>query len=441
MVELKQVGEGLSLGGVYTLEHWIRGDGAGSFFAARTGEGERLLVKVAPDSGQAAEDQLALWQRARQLRHAHLLYVRDAGRTEIGGAGYVYGVFENPDEVLSSAIEQEPLSREDTRTVLEAALSALRYLHSQGLVHASVDAQHVVAVGETVKLTTDSLRESDDLEGHAEDVRQLGVLVQTLRAPEPLDDTMATIVRHATEPDARNRWTLAEIDRELRNAPVTEPPAPVTAEPEPVIAAESVPAPSPVMPVVAAEPVVPPAPTLPPTPTLPAPVHHRDAGAASPGGFPKWIFAGVAALLLFILVANLRRKPESSQAPRPAQPGVERVAPPPSKLPERPARSEAAREVEPKPSPLVPASTGGRAMWRVIAFTYTSRELASQKAKQVNERWPEMRAGVFSPKDKRGYYYLVALGGRMNRVEASRLQRKARGLGLPRDTYVQNYSE
>jgi eukaryotic-like serine/threonine-protein kinase len=51
-----------------------------------------------------------------------------------------------------------------------------------------------------------------------------------------------------------------------------------------------------------------------------------------------------------------------------------------------------------------------------------------------------MSASVFSPKGQRGYY-LVALGGRMTHDDAVRLQRSARGKGLPRDLYVQNYSD
>jgi hypothetical protein len=79
-------------------------------------------------------------------------------------------------------------------------------------------------------------------------------------------------------------------------------------------------------------------------------------------------------------------------------------------------------------------------MWRVIAFTYRSRDLAAKKVKQINDRWPGLHAVVFAPKSLRGYY-LVALGDRMEREDATSLLNKARRLGLPRDAYVQNYSE
>jgi hypothetical protein len=79
-------------------------------------------------------------------------------------------------------------------------------------------------------------------------------------------------------------------------------------------------------------------------------------------------------------------------------------------------------------------------VWRVIAFTYRTRSAAEKKVQQLNEYHPGLNATVFSPKDVGGYF-LVSLGGRMTHEEAVRIQRTARGKGLPRDLYVQNYSQ
>ena len=79
-------------------------------------------------------------------------------------------------------------------------------------------------------------------------------------------------------------------------------------------------------------------------------------------------------------------------------------------------------------------------MWRVIAFTYRTRAAAAKKVQQLNQYHPGLNAAVFSPKGNGGYY-LVSLGGRMTKEEAVRLQHSARGKGLPRDLYVQNYAE
>lgn len=392
MGDFNELKEGMTLDGVYTLEHWMRNDETGGFFAVLNESGERLLAKLIPEQDGDSEEQFATWDRSRQLRHPHLLDVRNVGVAELAGERYIFAVFEYPEDVLASALEQGPLSETETLDVLEAALSALRYLHGQGMVHGRVDAWHIVAVGETVKLASDALRESGDLEGHPEDVRQLGELVRTLRDPEPLSELLATVVQNATAEDPRERWTLAEIASVLAPPPASvavsvEPPAPLP-EPQPVIAPEPQ--------------------------AVPVPLPHP------PAAIPKWIYAGVAVLLLFIAFFNLRRRPEPTPATTTIPAAVMTQAP---------------------PTPPVTASVPpAQAMWRVIAFTYRSRDIATKKAEQINNRWPDLRAEVFAPKAPGGYY-LVALGDGMKRDEATRLQRKARSLGLPRDTYVQNYSE
>jgi eukaryotic-like serine/threonine-protein kinase len=423
MVFLKGLGEG-TLAGRYTLEQWLGGDNGSAFFAASLDDGERALVKVVPMAAVDAREQLAAWQRTRHLRHPHLVTLCDFGDMETAGEDYLYAAFEYPDDNLASAIEHGPISEAEARDVLNAALEALRYLHGQGLVHGAIGPQNIVAVGNTIKLATDSLRESDDLEGHAEDVRQLGELTRTLLAPNEIGEPLRTVVLKATEPDLRNRWTLAEIANLMRTSPVPPEPAP-----QPIITPEPIkPEPQP-EPVVAAV-----APAIPPV------ERRTPVERAAPIGFPRWIFAGLAVVLLLILALNLRRKPDTPvrSAPATAEPASQPQPLPPAPRPAEP--KEAARDAQLPAVPPQPARASGRAMWRVIAFTYTSHDAAAKRAKRVNERWPDLHASVFSPKERRGYY-LVALGGRMTHEDAVKIQRKARSAGLPRDTYVQNYSD
>lgn len=398
MVDFNELLAGSSIG-PYTLERPVREDGGGAFFAVLTNGGERLLLKLAARDGSEEEQQFAAWQRSRLLRHPNLLDIRDTGTAELGGRDYIYAVFEYPDDILATAIEQGPVSEQEARGVLEAALAGLRYLHSQGMVHGAVDAAHIVAVGESIKLASDGLHESGDLEGHAEDVRQLGELVRALRPPEALDGTLASIVRHATAADPHERWTLAEIAAALEPTPAVAPPLP-----------EAVPR------------------IVKPVPVVHTPAKRLEQPLRE--GFPKWILAGVGVLLLLIVMLNLRRKPEAV----PITPTA------PAPVPTQPPAPAPVRPVAPPPRLAASASPVSAAIWRVIAFTYRSHDSAAKKVKQINARWPDLRAGVFTPKGLRGYY-LVALGNRMDHDDAARLQKRARRLGLPRDTYVQNYDE
>ena len=156
-----------------------------------------------------------------------------------------------------------------------------------------------------------------------------------------------------------------------------------------------------------------------------------DSTLRAPNRFPKWVLVGAAGVVLLILGLNLFRGPEPPAEPAAATSSAPIVVAPP------------VRPASPAPEPIQsePASKpaqGGKAVWRVIAFTYRTHDAAARKADQVNQRHPDLEATVFSPKEKKGYY-LVALGGPMRREDAVRLQKKARAAGLARDVYVHNF--
>ena len=81
----------------------------------------------------------------------------------------------------------------------------------------------------------------------------------------------------------------------------------------------------------------------------------------------------------------------------------------------------------------------GAPIWRVIAYTYNAKSHAEKKAKTINEKHPAFHAQVFTPKGDRAPYF-ISLGGRMTLAEAERLQRDARSKGMPKDTFVRNFT-
>jgi hypothetical protein len=74
----------------------------------------------------------------------------------------------------------------------------------------------------------------------------------------------------------------------------------------------------------------------------------------------------------------------------------------------------------------------------VIAFTYRTYDDAARMAGEVNQRYRDFQASVFSPAEKQGYF-LVSLGEPMSREDAMRLQAKARAEKLARDVYVKRF--
>jgi len=59
---------------------------------------------------------------------------------------------------------------------------------------------------------------------------------------------------------------------------------------------------------------------------------------------------------------------------------------------------------------------------------------------EINRKWPQLKAEKFTPAGSGPPYY-VALGGRMTRTEAVRLQQRAISSGLPSDTFVRNFKK
>jgi hypothetical protein len=445
MTHLRERWEGVSLCGKYTLEQWLGGDDSAAFFQTSLApDGSRAVVKLVPEAVVDGAGLLDLWHRTRQLRHPNLVELLDCGRAALGGEIAFYALFEFPDDTLASALSRSPLNQEESREVLDSVINALRYLHAQGLVVGALDPGHIVAVGDRVKLSTDALREAETSSAYREDVRLLGNLwQQALMSASPKS---AEIAVHTADPNAETRWTLAEISSALaggyREDPVpTLPPPPLNvlsqvSVPQVSVAQVSEP---PISEPQASEPQAsepqvsePQAVLHNDTPALP-PSHRRAPEPAASSGFPKWIVVGAAGVVFVILGLHWRGPSDvatQSQATSVSLP-VETAAPPPL-----------AKSASPKPAvrtPPKPSPAAGQEIWRVIAFTYHTRDAAAKKAQQLNEYHPGIHAAVFVPKDNGGYY-LVSLGGRMTREEAERLQRSAQGRGLPRDLYVQNYS-
>lgn len=118
--------------------------------------------------------------------------------------------------------------------MLGPVADALGYLHGKGFVHGRLTSSNIMAVGEQVKISSDTVRHGGS---PADDAWSLGELLREALAPRVpgqdaagLPEPFADIVRHCLDPDPQRRWSMAEISARLggsESRPAAAPPAAV----------------------------------------------------------------------------------------------------------------------------------------------------------------------------------------------------------------------
>jgi hypothetical protein len=479
------------LEGGYQLEAILAADEREATFKTRVlgDPAANAFAKLFVAGESEAEQQAADWLRARQLAGRYLALPLGAGHTHKDGATLAYVVARRADETLNDALAERGLSKEEASEVLLALARGLEQLHSHGLVHGCVSPEQIVAVGDSIQLSTESVRNVDrdplaysprpryraPESGHFNstpeaDIWCVGATLieiltqqrcgeecaeQAAKLPPPFDRLALKCLE--TDPAARPKPHELEallLDRpraESKKAPLApRAPRPVTV---PAAANGSV----------AAPPVIP----MRPRPTGSRPMGSRQ----DPKLRAWWIYAAAGIVVVLALIWLLRPRQQAitntkpaatASAPTPRGTAWESktITPDDGRPPARPAPSStsagptasapiasAARpgtSIAPAPSAPPPAASTANSsefvkgpVWRVVLYTYATQADADNKAQSVNAKYPSLGAETFSPGG--GSPFLVVAGGRMNRDEAARLRQKVRGMGLPRDSYIQNY--
>ncbi|HEY4010222.1 MAG TPA: SPOR domain-containing protein, partial [Acidobacteriaceae bacterium] len=323
------------------------------------------------------------------------------------------------------------------------------------LVHEHIEPVNVLAVGETVKLRSDCVRECvadiefNTPEGCAElrrrDLHDFGMLLVECLTLEKrynpglnLPDMFRRLIPHMLD----GSWSLEQIGQML-NASA----APAIAHaPNGASAAAANPQRKTAKDRKAEEPVRQEVLPLDEADASRADQQRRTAAtneptlrarrelsqAPSSAKLRPWLLAGVAGVIVCIFVIWHFVSSKPRQAAVPAAAVAAQSGPAVSAAPSQPALP-ASVPAAAAPTPVAAHAPG----WYVIAYTYNHQGQAQTKAGRLNDRHHGFHAEVFSPRG--GAPFLVSLGGPMSESEAKTLQERARRSGLPRDTYIRNY--
>ncbi len=511
--------EGRTIAEAYPLKKLVRPEGRSAFFLTTNGTGTPAMVRLIEAHFDESEI-LERWKTVSEIRQENLVVMRKFGETMLDGTPLVYAVMEPTEITLEELLQNRTLTTEEARQLAAALMGALTALHAKDLVHEHIEPANIVAVGETVKLRSDCVREANlagdaaaDMETRkAADTHAVAVvLLEALTGRRSLQGS-ATLLPSPFDGIIRNglsgKWGLSEMAAALgpvspaQVAAATSAPRTTAAQKdsgsgvkEQAVVKESE---------VSAEARVQgkpksaeAAPTLfdkgsadesaasasvdtlkgamasgvagrtaagraaaskatasewgPESEALPKPhlpaqapdVRHRIVKPVeeAPRRMGMWIAAAVVLLAVIFFGWRMTHSSPaagaSEDAPRAA---ATTPAPAPANAPAaQPAtRPSAGRSLAGSPGTAIAAPGGGKTQWRVVAYTYNREAQAQEKADALKREHPALNPEVFSPNGRAPY--LVTVGGAMSRDEAEAFKRKARGQGLPRDLYAQNYS-
>ncbi len=472
--------EGRTIDGAFPLKKLLLPEGRSAFFSTSNGKGVPTVIRLIA-SHFDEEEILARWRGVEALGHPNILKIEHYGQLVLDDTTVVYAVLEPVDASLAEVITGQRLTVAEARQLASSLASALDVLHMHGFVHEHVEPANVFAVGEVVKLRGDCIRETPEgergLDAKRRDVHDLAaVLLRALAQAETLE--VATRVQPLPAPFdeiVRNglsgAWGLGQITAVLdAKGPAVSvtPSSPATSTAIPVVerkdaakasiepaSGRDAPEPRPVK-----------GKFVPPTAR---PLFVMDGGRRS---LPrvKWLVvaAGLAVLLVFWLIwhiahgrsANQNVETQASSIDSPAASSVNSpatAAPGSGQAGAGPASTghagtgqagtnPAAKQAAAGPSaagkkPLPAQGNAGadvREQWRVVAFTYNHADQAQKKVETIAQQHADLHPEVFTPTGRAPY--LVTVGGVMSRDQAFAFAQRVRGLGLPRDTYAQNYS-
>jgi hypothetical protein len=466
--------EGRTIDGDFPLGKLLQPEGRSAFFLTSNGTGTPTVIRLI-ESHFDDEEILARWRGVAALDHPNLAKLRKFGKAELDGTQLVYAVMEPAEANLGEIVSERRLTVAETAQIASSLVAALGALHANGFVHEHVEPGNVFAVGEEIKLRSDCIREAPEGEEgrelKREDVRALaGILLRALTQRRTLEEAAGELPLGApfeaiVRKGMSGEWGLGEMEAAL--APTTVSIDLHTAEAGPEFEAASGAEP--------AERLVASAAAAPVTRLERSGMLARDEREDTGYSTGLKIVLGLSVLVLALISWRMfhARQPESGGAARvaAASTGVGAGASPaeverlkkPSALVQA-GRGGSAREPVPVTeknssaavAPVVkgpvaaasaPVATpvsatardaaSGPVQWRVIAFTYNHEDQAKAKAARVAGQHPELRPEVFTPSGSAPY--LVTIGGAMGRSDAYALAQKARGDGLARDVYAQNY--
>lgn len=161
--------EGRTVDGKYLLGNYLGGSEASAVFRTRIAnagakqDAADAAIKLVCAGGAAAESYLRHWQAASELTHPNLIRILAVGDARLDAIDLVYAVEELAEENLAQILPERALTAEEAGGTLGPVLAALGYVHGKGLVHGRIRPSNILASGDQVKLSSDTLSKAGEI--------------------------------------------------------------------------------------------------------------------------------------------------------------------------------------------------------------------------------------------------------------------------------------
>ena len=151
---------GTVLDGGYEVQDLLRSEPHASVFRVRK-LGDRYTQAEVTFFGLDEREsavQIECWRTAKNLSSPHLNAPLSFGTRTVGETMIPYVVLTKADETLAGVILERPLEAAEASEAMLNAARALVDLHTSGLIHGCVSPEHILSIGEDIKLSGHTAR-------------------------------------------------------------------------------------------------------------------------------------------------------------------------------------------------------------------------------------------------------------------------------------------
>src|ERR1700682_4627292 len=150
--------EGQVVNKVFPLRRFLGSTSHSAVFLTQSGHAQPKNLAIKFISASANPDsQVSLLHRASKLSHPNLLRLLPGGRCRLADMDLVFVVMEYAGENLGQVLPNRTFTAKETCELLAPLLDALSHIDSQGLAHSHIKPSNIMAVGNQLKLSSDTV--------------------------------------------------------------------------------------------------------------------------------------------------------------------------------------------------------------------------------------------------------------------------------------------